>query len=111
MEHQKLVRDRIPEIIAASGRRCETRVLNETAYRDALRDKLLEEAREVKEASPTELATEIADVLEVVDALLEAHGLDINQVKQLQGARRRERGGFTQRLQLLRVEDASPDQP
>jgi predicted house-cleaning noncanonical NTP pyrophosphatase (MazG superfamily) len=109
MEYQKLIRDLIPNIIAASGRRCETRVLPETAYRDALRDKLIEEAQEVKQASPGELATEIADVLEVVDALLEAHGLDIIQVKQLQADRRRKRGGFTQRLQLLRVEDASPE--
>lgn len=105
MEYQKLIRDFIPSIIAASGRSCETRVLEGPEYVEALRDKLVEEACEVKAASARELATELADVLEVIDALLEAYSLQLEQVQLLQAARRSERGGFSNRLLLLRVDD------
>ncbi|MCB2380362.1 nucleoside triphosphate pyrophosphohydrolase [Hymenobacter sp. BT635] len=105
MEYPKLIRDLIPSIIAASGRNCETRILDGPEYVEALREKLVEEACEAKAASATELATELADVLEVIDALLEAHGLQMEQVQQLQAARRSERGGFANRLLLLRIDD------
>lgn len=105
MEYQKLIRDFIPSIIAASGRSCETRVLEESEYAAALRAKLVEEACEAQAASATELATELADVLEVIDALLVAYGLQLEQVQQVQAARRIERGGFANRLLLLRVHD------
>ncbi|MGD0246388.1 MAG: nucleoside triphosphate pyrophosphohydrolase [Streptosporangiaceae bacterium] len=44
--HHKLVRDQIPEIIAAAGRQPVTRVLDQAGYQAALRAKLIEEARE-----------------------------------------------------------------
>ncbi|MBO0360693.1 nucleoside triphosphate pyrophosphohydrolase [Hymenobacter sp. BT186] len=72
MEYCKLVRDFIPDIIAASKRRCATRVLEEQAYQDALREKLVEEALEAKSAPLAELAIELADVLEVIAALATA---------------------------------------
>jgi predicted house-cleaning noncanonical NTP pyrophosphatase (MazG superfamily) len=46
--HHKLVRDQIPQIIAADGGRPVTRVLDQASYRAALRAKLLEEAREAR---------------------------------------------------------------
>jgi predicted house-cleaning noncanonical NTP pyrophosphatase (MazG superfamily) len=66
----KLVRDRIPEIIRAEGSRAVTRRLDDDAYRDALLDKLVEEAHELRNA-PRESAGigEAADVYEVLLAL------------------------------------------
>ena len=49
--YRKLVRDRIPEIIQAGGRHPVTRVLDESGYRQALLDKLVEEAGEAASAS------------------------------------------------------------
>ena len=66
----KLVRDRIPEIIRDAGRTPVTRTLDPTAYEQALRDKLLEEADEDAAASGPEPLEELADVLEVVRALV-----------------------------------------
>ena len=45
-EYHKLVRDRIPEIIRKSGNECEFVILSEAEYRQALRQKLIEEAGE-----------------------------------------------------------------
>jgi predicted house-cleaning noncanonical NTP pyrophosphatase (MazG superfamily) len=99
--YNKLIRDRIPEIIHAAGKQCETEIMPEAEYLQALRDKLVEEALEAQKASTADLATELADLCEVMDALMAAHGLSPEQVKQLQAARREERGGFEKRLRLV----------
>ena len=100
MSTPKLVRDLIPAIIAESGRQCRTTVLTEPAFRTALLAKLVEEAQEVQAATPEELSTELADVLEVFDTILTTHGFTLAQVQVLQQQRRQTRGGFESRLQL-----------
>ncbi len=79
-EYNKLVRDRIPEIIRKSGIQCQTVTLSEIEYRQALRQKLIEEAQEAATANNADLVIEIADLLEVVDALLKSYGISHNQV-------------------------------
>ena len=104
MQYPKLVRDGIPAIIAASGRQCRTTTLTEPAFRVALLAKLVEEAQEVQTATPKELLSELADVLEVFDALLSLNQLTLAQVHDVQQQRRQARGGFECRLQLDWVE-------
>ena len=60
----KLTRDRIPQIIKSEGHRPLTRVLDEASYRQALRAKLIEEAREASHVTADDLPGELADVLE-----------------------------------------------
>ena len=100
MTYPKLVRDRIPTLIAASGRQCRTTVLPEAAFRAALLAKLVEEAQEVQAATPEELLPELADVLEVVGALLSLHRCTLAQAQAVQAERRQARGSFESRLQL-----------
>ena len=88
----KLVRDRIPEIIRQGGGSPEVTVLTSEELLTALMDKLLEEAHELRGANPRSRVEEMADVLEVVQALL-SH-LDSEQVIQVQTEKLRERGGF-----------------
>ncbi len=99
--YNKLVRDRIPEIIRACGRRCEAVPMADGAYRRALLDKLVEEAGEVARADPDQIVAELADLCEVLDALLDAHAIDRDTVVAEQQRRRVERGGFARRLCLL----------
>ncbi|HEX2312854.1 MAG TPA: NUDIX domain-containing protein [Thermomonospora sp.] len=94
---EKLVRDRIPEIIEAAGGHPETRTADEAEYLAALRAKLYEEAGEyVADGDPAELA----DVLEVVRALASAHGMDPAELERLRAEKAAERGGFTGRVLL-----------
>jgi predicted house-cleaning noncanonical NTP pyrophosphatase (MazG superfamily) len=65
-----LVRDRIPEIIRQNGIECEIAVLSEAEYRQALRQKLMEESVEAAEAEGENLVAELADLYEVIDALM-----------------------------------------
>ena len=100
-EHDKLVRDKIPEIIRASGNQYETTTLSDIDYIEALRHKLVEEAGEAAIAKPEELAQELADVMEVIDALMAAAGIELEEVKEIQKEKRSQRGGFDNRIKLL----------
>jgi len=103
-EYNKLVRDRIPEIIRRNGDECVVEVMTDEDYRRALRRKLVEEATEAAEASPDHLSTELADLQEVSAALIAAEGLDRATVSAIQEQRRAERGGFSGRLRLKLVQ-------
>lgn len=99
--HNKLVRDRIPEIIQAAGGRCEITTLTGSDYQQALRQKLIEEAQEAATADPPALISELADLLEVVDAVMTAYHISRDDVLAQQQHRRQERGGFEKCLWLL----------
>ena len=103
-EYNKLVRDRIPEIIHESGREYAVEVMPDSEYREALWQKLVEEAIEAQEAAreePHEVATELADLYEVMDTIMDAFGIQREEVVEVQRKRREERGGFARRLRLL----------
>lgn len=91
--YQKLVRDRIPEILDAKNVVYEKRIANDAEYRTELIKKLLEEAQEFSEAGSIE---ELADVLEVVAALCTLS--EYADVERIQADKRTERGGFMERL-------------
>lgn len=102
----KLVRDRIPEIVAASGRRYAIEELDASAYRQAVLQKLVEEAQEAASSgTPDALLRELADLREVIDAAATAFGLNEDQISGEQRRRRTERGAFDRRIRLLWTEE------
>lgn len=100
-EYNKLVRDRIPEIIHKAGNQCEVVTMSQDEYRQALRDKLIEEAQEAAGANSQDLVKELADLYEVIDAVMLTCGIEREAVLAEQTRRRDERGGFEQRIKLL----------
>jgi predicted house-cleaning noncanonical NTP pyrophosphatase (MazG superfamily) len=98
MIYNKLVRDKIPEIIEASGATSETRILAGAEYHEELRRKLLEEAAE---AATSDGTTELADVLEVVYAMAEQAGLTREGLEQLRARKETERGAFAKKIYLI----------
>ncbi len=109
-EYNKLVRDRIPEILLDAGLNFEISPLSETEYRQLLRQKIIEEAQELAESDAEHLLTELADLYEVIDALIETYGLSLDAILKKQKQRRIERGGFKQRIQLLWTEESEDSQ-
>ena len=103
-EHNKLVRDKIPDIIRTSGNQCETTTLSNLDYIEALKQKLVEEAKEVATASPKNLPQELADVMEVMYALMAAAGIEPEKVREIKKYKRSRRGGFNNRIKLLWTE-------
>jgi predicted house-cleaning noncanonical NTP pyrophosphatase (MazG superfamily) len=104
LDYHKLVRDGIPRIIEAGGGQPVTRVLDQAGYLAALRAKLMEEAGEAQAAPDGQLRSELADVLEVLEALAAAHGMSWEDVVAEAACKRDERGGFGQRIFLEYVE-------
>jgi predicted house-cleaning noncanonical NTP pyrophosphatase (MazG superfamily) len=100
----KLVRDRIPEIIERAGKVPAYRTLDAGEFRRALREKLMEEAKEVAEASAEERLSEFADIAEVLDAALAAHGFSAADLQQRRAQRNAERGAFERRIYLESVD-------
>ena len=111
IEYRKLVRDRIPEIVRRDGSLCEAETMAEEAYHQALREKLVEEACEAAGADAGHLMTELADVYEVIDALLASSHIAYEAVRAEQERRRAERGGFGQRVCLLWTSEGPIDEP
>jgi predicted house-cleaning noncanonical NTP pyrophosphatase (MazG superfamily) len=104
-EYNKLVRDRIPEIIQQEGRTAITEIMGQGEYLEALRLKLVEEAQEAAQSLPeADLIKELADVYEVIDALLAAYQIDRDAVLSTQQKRRDQRGGFQNRIRLVSTE-------
>ncbi len=109
LDYNKLVRDRIPEIIQNSGKRFAIETMPDAEYRQALLEKLIEEAQEARQAAPEELVTELADMQEVLAAVLAAWQIVPDRVQQVKRQRHSERGGFERRLKLLWTEDEDED--
>lgn len=106
MRFEKLVRDRIPEVLASKGVIAETRILSGDEYPKALRRKLVEEAGELDRAlTSDDLKGEISDVMEVLDAIAEAYGFTKEELFAVQERKRAERGGFGKRVFLVSTED------
>jgi len=95
--YNKLVRDRIPERILAKGEACEFHIATEEEYREKVREKLSEE---VQEYLASESPDELADVLEVIEALGNVHGESFEELLERKRVRAHERGAFTKRIIL-----------
>jgi len=101
VDHNKLVRDRIPEIIAAAGDRPTTRVLDRAEYIHELRRKLVEEVGEFNTSNDAE---ELVDILEVVYAIASRMGIDPIQLEKMRNAKKEKRGGFETKVFLIHTE-------
>lgn len=101
-KYDKLVRDKIPQIIAATGQTCKIRILDREEYIQKLDEKLCEELAEYQESKSME---ELADLLEVMEAVAEARGFCWQDVLTVRAEKKEKRGGFQKRLLLEYVKE------
>ena len=105
--YNKLVRDKIPEIIKADNAVPKIKILNQEEFLSELFNKLQEEAEECKktQGDKDEIIKEIGDIYEVVDAIIREFALDPNQIREVKAERRDKRGGFEKRIFLESVDE------
>lgn len=93
----KLVRDNIPDIIAAKGEHFISHVADDAEYWQKLKEKL---AEEVAEFQKDENEGELADILEVIDAIASYKGFKHATIASIKAKKFAERGGFTKKIIL-----------
>jgi len=101
--YNKLVRDRIPEIIQNEGKTCVTETLSDEEYLRMLDAKLDEELAEYHKDQNIE---ELADLLEVIYAAAKAHGYTIEELEAVREEKAAKRGIFEKRIMLIEVKEA-----
>lgn len=105
-QYHKLVRDHIPEIIEADGKTCVCETLSDGDYLSLLDQKLNEELAEYQESKSLE---ELADLLEVIQAVVKARGWTLEDLERVRAEKAAKRGGFEKKILLkeVRERDAS----
>lgn len=98
--YNKLVRDRIPEIIEASDKTCVTEVLSDEEYLKMIDAKLDEELAEYHKDQNIE---ELADLLEVIRAAAIARGCSVEELEKIRAEKAVKRGGFEKKILLKEV--------
>ena len=98
--YEKLVRDKIPEIIEKSGKQCEIEILSDEKYLEMIDKKLDEELAEYHQDQNIE---ELADLLEVIYAATKAHGYSIEELEKVRAQKAEKRGGFDKKILLKKV--------
>lgn len=102
IKYNKLIRDKIPEIIEATGKTCVTEKLSDDAYLKMLDAKLEEELAEYHKEQSVE---ELADLLEVIYACAVARGYSVEQLEQVRVEKAFKRGGFEKKVLLKEVHE------
>lgn len=100
--YNKLVRDKMPELIRESGRTFTSRLLENEEYFQALIDKVIEEMDDYRQSGNEE---ELADVYEALDCLMRYKNYEPLHMDYLKLMRREARGSFEKRILLEDVED------
>ena len=98
--YHKLVRDLIPEIVEADGKTCICETLSHEEYLRLLDEKLNEELAEYQESKSLE---ELADLFEVMQAVVRARGWTMEQLESLRAEKAAKRGSFEKKLLLKEV--------
>ena len=97
----KLVRDKIPEIIKKSGGEPFAFILSPDEYSKYLNEKLLEECNELINATDNLSKTEeLADVLEVIYSIAKFSGISLKNLEEVRKNKKNENGGFESRIFL-----------
>ncbi|MFE7062043.1 phosphoribosyl-ATP pyrophosphohydrolase [Sutcliffiella sp. NPDC057660] len=104
--YNKVVRDNIPQIIEATGKKFTTRILKDQDFIKHLKQKCYEELNEYCAADTNEEAIEeLADLMEIIRSLAQYHGTSMEEVEKLRQGKAVKRGGFEEKVFLVEVED------
>ena len=99
--YNKLVRDKITDIIAVDGRIAKYRILDDNEYRQELNKKLQEEVKEYLEDNNIE---ELADIVEVIYGILNSMDVSIKEFEKIRINKKEKRGAFEKKISLEEAE-------
>ena len=100
-KYNKVIRDKIPEIIADSGKKCNLKQLDDASFLAEIEKKLIEEVNEYAESKDVE---ELADLLEVIYRISELRGVSMGELDKVRKDKSEKRGKFANNLFLIDIE-------
>jgi len=100
MEYNKLVRDKIPDIIKDNGEIPITHIASDDEYWERLKEKLKEEVNEFLKENNEE---ELSDILEVIDAICDFKKIDKNELGKIRELKNKKKGDFKDKIILDEV--------
>ncbi|WIG13414.1 nucleoside triphosphate pyrophosphohydrolase [Bacillus thuringiensis] len=104
--YNKLIRNKIPQIIKSNGKTPTTRILPEDEYIEELCKKTQEELTEyIKAKTKPDKLEELSDLLELINALAEHEGATLEEINNIRKKKAEERGSFSNRVFLIEVTD------
>ena len=101
IKYNKAIRDKIPEIIAESGKKCNIKHLEDKSFLTELEKKLVEEVNEYAKSKDVE---ELADLLEVIYRISELRGVSSDELDETREEKAERRGKFDSNLFLIDAE-------
>lgn len=106
ISYNKLVRDRIPEIIEKNGDECQIQTMDDWEFKKKLKEKLVEEASELtKVKSKEEIINELVDISEVIQAIQSIEKITVQEVEIERRKKKKKRGGFKKQIKLIRTKE------
>lgn len=104
--YNKLIQNKIPQIIKSNGKTPTTRILPQDEYIKEICKKTQEELTEYIEAkTKSDKLEELSDLLELINALAEYEGTTLEEINNIRKKKAEERGGFSNRVFLIEVTD------
>lgn len=101
---EKLVRDKIPQILEAEGVKVFHRIMNQNEYYKYLKLKIIEEANEVLTAkSRNEVIEELSDLIEVIKNIQSLHNIENDELENARIEKKSSKGGFQDRVYIAKV--------
>lgn len=101
-KYDKAIRDKVPEVIESKGKKAVFQAVEAKVFEGYLNNKLKEELEEYYESESIE---ELADVMEVIFAILDLKGFSREEFEKIRNQKVDERGAFEKRLVLMEVID------
>lgn len=98
MEYNKVIRDKIPEIIKKDGYSCNVKTLSNEEFLGEIEKKLSEEVTEYQNDKNPE---ELADILEIIYRIAKLRGISKEELENIRIKKSQERGGFEENLFLI----------
>ena len=105
-KYNKVIRDKIPEIIAESGKKYDLKQLDDASFLAEIEKKLIEEVNEYSESKDIE---ELADLLEVIYRISELRGVNSDELDEIRKEKAEKRGKFDDNLFLIDAEKNDSD--
>ncbi|XKH49840.1 nucleoside triphosphate pyrophosphohydrolase [Chryseomicrobium palamuruense] len=104
--YNKLIRDRILEIIEKDGKTYDMEMLSKERHEEEIKAKLTEEVQEYQATqNDHDALEELADILELVHAALPLHNATYEQLEEVRVKKKEKRGGFDKGIYLIEVHD------